>query len=656
MPGPTPSAPAPPAPRSVIAPSRRRRSTASPRSRTTAAAPRRRSTRRSTPATWPTTPTHRWWRRGRSHLVGIIHSDAGNHSEALACCLEALDLYRSTDHRVTEGNILNTIATIHHSLGDTDRAISTYEAALTANQQLGRRDFDAITLANMAELRGQRGEYMLAVSLGEHALQLAREHERSCIPDVLTILGRAYAGLGDPGRASSLFEEALQLADHNEQSGSEPGNGARVSAHLARGAMALSSGDYDAARTDLSEALELSQRARSRTQQLEAHEGLAQLHKALGEFEQALGHQEARYSVNQELFNEGADLRIKTLQVIHDTEATRQQAEILRLRTTELEELVQGRTDELEAFQLEALQRLAILGEFRDTDTGEHTVRVGDLSAELAMHLQLDEQYIERLRLAARLHDIGKVGVPDDILLKPGPAHGGGVRGDEDPHDASAPAILAGSKSPLVRLAEEVALNHHERWDGAGYPTGFRGGAIPLSGRIVTVADVYDALTSDRPYKRAWSVVDSAQYIVAGRRLTVRPAGRRRLHPHDGAAPPRGRPHQLAPRRRLANGLNARLRRAVAARSNRRRSRPARRRSSSIRPVRWKWLKCATAPSTPSASRCGSVVGHQPVACASCTRRGVSATYTSLPSRSPRRRLFVALHLEQGEERACARP
>ena len=447
------------------------------------------------------------------HLVGIIHSDAGNHSEALACCLEALDLYRSTDHRVTEGNILNTIATIHHSLGDTDRAISTYEAALTANQQLGRRDFDAITLANMAELRGQRGEYMLAVSLGEHALQLAREHERSCIPDVLTILGRAYAGLGDPGRASSLFEEALQLADHNEQSGSEPGNGARVSAHLARGAMALSSGDYDAARTDLSEALELSQRARSRTQQLEAHEGLAQLHKALGEFEQALGHQEARYSVNQELFNEGADLRIKTLQVIHDTEATRQQAEILRLRTTELEELVQGRTRELEAFQLEALQRLAILGEFRDTDTGEHTVRVGDLSAELAMHLQLDEQYIERLRLAARLHDIGKVGIPDNILLKPGP-----LTAEEfevmKTHTTIGARILAGSKSPLVRLAEEVALNHHERWDGAGYPTGFRGGAIPLSGRIVTVADVFDALTSARPYKRAWSVVDSAQYIV----------------------------------------------------------------------------------------------------------------------------------------------
>ena len=147
--------------------------------------------------------------------------------------------------------------------------------------------------------------------------------------------------------------------------------------------------------------------------ELRAHTELAVSYKRLGHFEQALDHQEARFNQHEALFSRGTDLRIKTLQIAHDTEAARQQAEILRLRTGELEALVRGRTYDLEEYQLEAFQRLAVLAEFRDTDTGEHTIRVGDLSAEIALELGEPDEWASQLRLAGRLHDIGKVAVPD---------------------------------------------------------------------------------------------------------------------------------------------------------------------------------------------------------------------------------------------------
>jgi putative two-component system response regulator len=222
-----------------------------------------------------------------------------------------------------------------------------------------------------------------------------------------------------------------------------------------------------------------------------------------------------KFETNQLIFNEGTDIRIKTLQVAHEAEESRQQAEILRLRTSELEGLVLGRTTELEQFQLEALERLAILGEFRDTDTGEHTTRVGDMCGEIAELLGQDHAWCERLRLAARLHDIGKVAIPDSILLKPGPLSPAEFEVMKT-HTTVGARILSGSHSPLVQLAQEVALNHHERWDGTGYPRQIGATEVPLSGRMCAVADVFDALTSERVYKKAWAIDDAVRYIARG--------------------------------------------------------------------------------------------------------------------------------------------
>lgn len=178
-----------------------------------------------------------------------------------------------------------------------------------------------------------------------------------------------------------------------------------------------------------------------------------------------------------------------------------------------LEQKVQKRTQELEKAQLETLQRLALAAEYRDDDTGLHTKRVGIITELIARKLDWPAAQVELLRHAAPLHDVGKIGVPDAILLKPGkltPEEFDSMK----QHTSIGAGILSGSSSPLLQLAEEIALTHHERWNGEGY-NGMKGEAIPLSGRIVAVADVFDALTHKRPYKLAWPVSKAVDEIAA---------------------------------------------------------------------------------------------------------------------------------------------
>lgn len=183
-----------------------------------------------------------------------------------------------------------------------------------------------------------------------------------------------------------------------------------------------------------------------------------------------------------------------------------------------LEDEVAERTRDLDQARLEILKHLALAAEFRDDDTQEHAWRIGRTSALLAIGLGLPDRELELIARAAPLHDIGKVGVPDAILLKPGKLTAAEYETIKT-HTTIGAEILSGSRSPLLVMAEEIALTHHERWDGQGYPGGIRGEQIPLPGRIVAVADVFDALTHERPYKRAWPVPEALAEILreAGR-------------------------------------------------------------------------------------------------------------------------------------------
>jgi putative two-component system response regulator len=181
-----------------------------------------------------------------------------------------------------------------------------------------------------------------------------------------------------------------------------------------------------------------------------------------------------------------------------------------------LERKVSERTQELERAQRDILQRVARAVEYRDDVTGQHAQRVGQLSALLAERLGLLPDEVENLRQAAPLHDVGKIAVADEIILKPGPLTEA-ERSKMQSHSAVGAAILAGSDCEVLRMAEVISLRHHERWDGTGYPGGLRGSEIPLVARIVAVADAFDAVTHHRPYKPARSFKEGLAEIVNGR-------------------------------------------------------------------------------------------------------------------------------------------
>lgn len=185
----------------------------------------------------------------------------------------------------------------------------------------------------------------------------------------------------------------------------------------------------------------------------------------------------------------------------------------LRQRCSGLADEVSATTRELIDREEEIIYRLSRAAEYRDTETGAHIARMARYCRLIAEALGLDKNACRTIYLAAPMHDIGKIAVADSILLKPArltPEE----RAVMEHHTLHGHKILADSKSPLIRQAAEIAVSHHERWDGSGYPKGLRGVEIPLFGRIAAVADVFDALTSERPYKSAWKPEDAKAHIV----------------------------------------------------------------------------------------------------------------------------------------------
>jgi two-component system response regulator RpfG len=192
----------------------------------------------------------------------------------------------------------------------------------------------------------------------------------------------------------------------------------------------------------------------------------------------------------------------------------RRQQLALEDRRRLLEHMVEDATREVREREKETLLRLARAGEFRDEETGYHLIRMSRYSRLIAHALSLGDDEVETVELAAPLHDIGKIGIPDGILLKPAKLDDG----EWDVmrrHPVIGHEILKGSASKYVRMGALIALGHHEKYDGSGYPNGLVGDHIPLCARIVAIADVYDALTSVRPYKSAWTSERAFEYVAA---------------------------------------------------------------------------------------------------------------------------------------------
>ena len=183
-------------------------------------------------------------------------------------------------------------------------------------------------------------------------------------------------------------------------------------------------------------------------------------------------------------------------------------------RAKELEHLVEQATLNVRIREQETLMRLAKAGEYRDEETGNHVVRMARYSRLIAEALGLPETECQMIEMAAPMHDIGKIGVSDMILLKPG-KHTKEEFEVMKRHTVIGYEILKDSPSEFLQLGAIIALGHHEKYDGSGYPGGLSGNDIPQQARIVAIADVFDALTTVRPYKKAWAVQDSFDYILS---------------------------------------------------------------------------------------------------------------------------------------------
>jgi len=448
--------------------------------------------------------------------AGNIYHDLSEYQEALTSLRKAYDLLKKCDPRSRSAAInLQNLGLTYTALGKFESAEAFYEEALTIANDLGDDVIEVVSRINLAEVYLETGKLEAAEAA------FAAAQDLSVKKGLVVYQINAIEGLGTVYFQKALYSRAKVA--HQQAAGLAKALDDKSS--LLSGLLNLAKDEL--ATRSLGEAIAHAQSALLIAEQTErpralyeAHKLLTQAYKSQGAFEKAVYHLETFHDLKERIFNEQNEEKTRRLALKFDLEKTKYEAEEYRLKSEmsqraheEAERLVQERTRELEEAQLEVVTRLAVAAEYRDDDTGTHTRRVGRSAAVMAFVLGWSPRKVQLLYTAARLHDVGKIGISDTILLKPGKLT------DEEfetmrTHAAIGARILADGHSPLLKLAEEIAESHHERWDGRGYPNRLVGESIPQAARIVSVADVLDALTHERPYKAAWSVEETLQEIA----------------------------------------------------------------------------------------------------------------------------------------------
>ena len=443
--------------------------------------------------------------------LGMLYATLGDYAEALTTLFQCQQLSVQYAEVPTEYraaclvNIGHTyLATQHYA-----QALDYLLPGLEAATQVGDLATQVSALSELGLVYKAQGQLPLALKTLTRGLELAQVANAQEQIDLTDNLGQVYADMGDHMRARELFGRSLWQAEKEDDVQG------RVNAQLSLGRLNFREGRAAEAQTLLQDALGTALLHNLRQSALDLYQALYQGFEAAGDLAAAFPHLRAYQALSRQMFNENSERRSQTLTARFEAERARQEADMYRQigevsQTARLqaEETARARTTELEAAQTEIVTRLGMAAEYRDDETGQHTRRVGELSGHLARALGLPPETVDLIRWAARLHDIGKIGIPDSVLLKQG-RYTLEEFGQMKTHTVIGARVLDGSTSPLLRMAEEIARTHHERWDGAGYPNGLAGPDIPVSGRVVAVADVFDALTTVRPYKPAWSVEDA---------------------------------------------------------------------------------------------------------------------------------------------------
>lgn len=404
--------------------------------------------------------------------IGILRTELGQYPQALEAFLEVYQLYRHEAHnpRNRAGN-LASIGNLYMEMGDYDQADQYYEQGLLEARGAGDRLTELQIMQHRAELAFKRQDYGKARAIHDEVVAASRVLglER-VLANSLEGLAKAQMALGEPQIATRSLLEVLQLARSRDWRTTV------LDVLLSLGEACIEQGYLLQAREYALEALELSRQAERKRSTYQAHRLLAQVYRAGGEYLRAIEHLEEYHRLEREVFNEESERQRQTLMNQLELERMRNEAESLRLKTElerqareEAQAKVFQRTQELEFAQLEIVSRLALAAEFRDDATGEHIYRVGRNAAMIAKELGWPPHEIETLRLAARLHDVGKIGIPDAILLKRDRLTVGEYELMKD-HTHIGARILSGGRSKILRLAGEIALSHHEHEDGSKDP------------------------------------------------------------------------------------------------------------------------------------------------------------------------------------------
>jgi HD-GYP domain-containing protein (c-di-GMP phosphodiesterase class II) len=436
--------------------------------------------------------------------IGLVYERCGDYEAALEQLELALD--RSNGNLRGRSMAVFYIAQVAAKLGDLEKALrygwESHDAAQMLAEPIGvgwtQQLLGTVLFARSRTLGNAEQEQ--ALTHLQAALEVAQTHQvQDLLGETQAKLSQVYAALGETQQAFEANTAALQtsraLGDRKLE----------AECLISRAAWQH---DPIAASTDLEHAIQLAH-------VLGNHEVIAQVHleasglaERQGDFKTAL-EQHRLFHEHQAMQNrDAAERRAQLVNARLGLERALMESEIHRRKGEELENMVFERTVQLEANQIETLDLLATIGEFRDQDTSHHTNRVGAWSARVAEELGWQESEVALIAQAAKLHDIGKIAISDTILLKPGKLTA--EEFDEmKAHTTRGAQMLERGTSAVLRMAQEIVLSHHERWDGRGYPHGLSSTDIPVAARIVSVVDVFDALTSERPYKSAWTVPDA---------------------------------------------------------------------------------------------------------------------------------------------------
>lgn len=447
-------------------------------------------------------------------IRGTLLSDTGNLPVAIEVFAEALEIAVEMKDRLAEAAVCNNLGTALVYAGQYREAIACLERVVALNDgSPALRATAGSAYTNMALACLHLEDYGRGLRAAKNAVELQDQPTtaNARLSRVLaeTHYTRLLLEVDAPQAARERCAVAKRIA---HESGLER---AELYAGMAEGLCEVHSGTVDVGLSRLSKLLERARVLKGSLRDVliamvRANELAGRNDVALVYLRELMMHTKEAHLESALLHNR---LHLEQLEI----QASATAADSL---IAHREEKLRGQFAEQVAHQelmrsrIEMLERLAVTAELRDDTTGEHSYRVGKLSALLAQEYGCDENTVFMVELAARLHDIGKIGIPDGILLKNGRLNDAETKLMQT-HALIGSEILAQSNIPHLKMAEEIARFHHERWDGGGYPFGIGQTAIPLSARITALADVFDALTHRRPYKEAWSVENSLATIAA---------------------------------------------------------------------------------------------------------------------------------------------